>query len=319
MSTSVLLPNLFVTLETPGGTRWIYDLPTEMTRSFESAVPSSVRSDGGIVEIVQDRSGASYNQGARLVADHPLGVITWTTKGSKRVVQYVLRDDTARSEAFPPVISPQEWEDRCAESGCDDDCVWCSVRYRLYSQITEQVEGEPRSFDFSGYVQIAGNGIDQHPEFTWETGPQGRVMPEHLHYLMPGTLGGVWEAVAKELAELPHVLSGGGIGNSIYTSGDGIRLTVRLPLDKPRERWIENRGPSGRARVKKIKKVDTTVDKHIELRPPRRINAETKAAAVRKLHLLIAECVQQVSEAHVVWCTSCDGKGYTIPDPKGGK
>lgn len=312
--TSALLPDWFVILETPGGSRWIYDLPDAMS-TLARPTPPQVHSDGGAVEVVADKSGPSYQRTHRIVADHPLRVVTWQTKGRDQVIAYSLRDPATRSEAFPEILTVDEWNTRCVRDDCDS-CSWCDVRYRLYAPVTEATPGETRSYDFSGYVQLPGNGLDSHPQFPWEVGPQGRVLPAHLHHLLPGVLGGVWDAVAQAVGALPHVLNEGGFGQQVYTSGDEIRLHVRLPLDKPRERWVDKVGPTRRHKVKAVKVTDTHVDKLIELRPPRGIRAQTKAEAVRELTRLIAACVDQVNAAAVVWCTACNGHGYTIPDPE---
>lgn len=311
-----LLPHWYVVAETPVGTRWIYDVPDELRGGY-GKTPQCLHSDGGTFELVETRSRGSYASVFRVVADHRLGVVTWTTKAGKRVVEYLLTDPSVASEAFPVRVTPDQWASNCRAVHDDTydphdcDCAWCGVRNQLYTPILEGVSGDPRSYDFSGHVRLPGNGYDEHPDHPWNAGPGGELYEPHLLHLLPGTLPNVRERVAEALQELPHVTG------KVYSSGDCVSLTVRLPLDHPRERWVDRLNVGGTRKLKGQKRVvDTTVDKRIEFRPPWNIAAPTKAEAVATLAGIVADYVGRVERAHVVWCTSCDGVGYTVPDPE---
>jgi hypothetical protein len=289
-----LLPRWCVHEDTPAGPRWYYplgDIPT----TYTSLVTTLTSDQPGRVTIDTARK--------LIAADHKLTTVTWTGRPVSRTLGYELADPATASEKFPASITPERHAVLAAE---DEDLAW-----RLYRRVAEDLPGEQHTADFSNHQVLTGGGLDEHTEYRWYNGVSHELFAPFGH-LRPGQLHNVWEYVAEALRPLPHV-------KNVYTNGTEIAVHLSLPWDEPQTWWRDRYGTSGKKLRGKEKIVSTHVDKRLELRPPRAIYAESKAAAVAELDRIVTDLVEQVRDMNVVACSHCKGNGYTTPDstPKG--
>lgn len=284
-----LLPRWCVHEDTPAGPRWYYplgDIPT----AYAGAVTKIESDQPGRVTIDTDRK--------LIAADHKLTTVTWTGRPVSRTLRYELNDPATASEKFRRVITTAEF---AALSEEDEDLAW-----RLYRRVAEEQPGEQHTADFTHYQVLTGGGLDQHTDYRWYDGV-GHELFAPFGYLRPGQLHGVWEYVAGALRPLPHV-------KNVYVNATELAVYLSLPWDEPQTWWRDRYGTSGKKLRGQEKVVSTHVDKRLELRPPRAIFAENKAAAVAKLDRLIADLVEQVQGMNVTACSSCKGNGYITSD-----
>jgi hypothetical protein len=289
-----LLPRWCVHEDTPAGPRWYYPLGDMPTRSD---VITTIASDQhGRITVDTDRK--------LIVADHKLTTVTWTGRPVSRTLGYELADPAAVSEKFPASITPDEFRALAEE---DEDLAW-----RLYRRVAEDRPGEQHAADFTHHQVLANGGLDEHTQYRWYNGV-GHELFAPFEHLRPGQLHGVWDYVAEVLRPLPHV-------KTVYTNGTEIAVYLSLPWDEPQTWWRDRYGVNGKKLRGQEKVVSTHVDKRLELRLPRAIFADSKAAAVAKLDRLIADTVEAVRGMNVTACSTCKGHGYitaTYPTKEG--
>lgn len=284
-----LLPRWCVHEDTPAGPRWYYplgDIPT----TYPGVITTIESDQSGRVTIDADRK--------LVVADHKLTTVTWTGRPISRTIGYELHDPTTASEKFRAAITADEFTVLAEE---DEDLAW-----RLYRRVAEDRPGEQHTADFTHHQVLTGGGLDQHTEYQWHNG-YGQEIFGPFGHLRPGQLHGVWDYIALALRPLPHV-------KNVYTNGGEISVYLSLPWDEPQTWWRDRYGARGQKLRGQEKVKSTHVDKRLELRPPRAIFADNKAAAVAKLNRLVAELVEQIRSMNVVACSSCKGNGYITRD-----
>lgn len=284
MTDTDLLPRWCVHEDTPAGPRWYYPLGDIPTRA--DIITTLVSDQPGRVTVDTDRK--------LIAADHKLTTVTWTGRPTSRTLGYELNDPATASERYPASVTPQQF---AALAEVDEELTW-----RLYHRITEDRPGEQHTADFTHHQVLTGGGLDQHTDHRWFNGA-GHELFAPFGHLRPGQLHGVWDYIAHALRPLPHV-------KNVYTNGTEISVYLSLPWDEPQTWWRDRYGVSGKKLRGQEKAVSTHVDKRLELRPPRVIFAENKAAAVAELDRIVAELVGQVRGMNVVACSSCKGNGY---------
>lgn len=289
-------PRWFVTTEGPAGPLWIYSVDGMISGTQSDSGPFT--SPGGEVRLEYRAAEGDRYPTRYLVSDHPLTTVSYPGHPTTRVLRYELTRPALASDALPATLTVEAYHQ--LDDGLDD----------LYRSITEKVPAEPRTLDLTGHRQVPGNGVDEHPDFLWDTGMQGVAFDAQFRHLRPGRLGGVWQHIGRELRKLPHV-------GTVYDTDNQPALIVHVTLELDRDvvTWEDAYTPGGRLRKNKERRVRSTISKRMEFQPPRGISAPTKAAAIAQLAGLVADYVARVDAAKVVWCTSCNGNGYTVPTP----
>lgn len=294
--------NWYTVDDSPNGRRYVYPAPT--LPNVPDVRATLTATNGAQIAIVE----------RHLLADRPLTTVTWRGRATTRATRHELRDAAAASPLFPPVVTLDEWTSRCLNPDVcnsldyDDECTWCTSKHALYRTVNEDVPGEVHTHDYTHHIELPDGGLDQHLEHQWVTTDAVRALYPGFEHLRPGMLPDVWTHIGHALRALPHV-------TKVYTAGSEIAVYMRLPLSEPKEHWRDRIGVRGQKLKGREKIVNTSVEERVELIPVRGIRADTKADAVAKLEMLIADTVATINAYRIVVCTHCKGNGYTIPKP----
>ncbi|MFD6541195.1 hypothetical protein [Streptomyces goshikiensis] len=277
-------------LNLPDG-RWAYYLPEPQPRPglrdglFADGVPMH-----RLVPLV-DPKGNWY------VADHLAEQITATYQPSAKTLHYDLKDRTALSQRYPEQLSVEEWSERSEE---DEEY------YKLYTRVTEDLP--PVEYVYEGpYMPLVGREpphYNAEPPWRGELPHELTQYPEYRH-LFPGHIPGLRKAVAERLKEMVRA-------QYVFVDYDGfpgVYVSLRVPFDEPRTRFVADTGRNGRPK-KSGRTVQTLVDRRLQLPVPSAVYGPNYETALAEWETQIAFWVDQVTQASVAACSACGGHGF---------
>lgn len=209
----------------------------------------------------------------------------------EKTVSYRLPEGTT-VEGLKAEITPEQYG---AMLGDDEELG--DPRRSLYEPITETMTPDPQPIEVPARVlegrPAPDDGLIWHASLPTEL--ETRI--EYLH-LFPGYLADFRDAVKEALDAEPHV--------SAYKASSGgrsLKVTVTAAFDPPRH---EYRKPLGGGRKRKV---EVNTSRRYELRPPYRIEAESRDKAVAEWNRLVEEYVVEARALTVTACGHCEGTG----------
>lgn len=260
--------------------------------------------------------GHSYMRDAWMITTEPVTAFAFPQSPINKVVQYRLKDETAVSERYPLVLTPAEYEVKRSAEDPDDDGE-TGLTYIMYRAIYEKVARDPFIVDVSSMTEMKGEG-DENGSWGWEVErTAGLLYGQWYHHLLPGTLYGVADRLAKAIEAQygKHDYLRSYTGFSVDRDGK-FSVRLKLPYDVPVFQTKARYGARGQ-KLRGTQRVEEFVSIDIEWTQGTRITGATKAEAVAKYKQVEADVLDWIASYDLTVCSHCRGKGYTkINKPK---
>lgn len=253
--------------------------------------------------------GRSWERTNWYVTREPVTEFAFPQPPVNKVIRYTLKDSTAMSTRYPLILSPAEYEAKRSAEDPDDDGE-TGLTYIMYRAVTEQVERDPFIVDVSSMTPMIGTA-DENGQWAWEVErTAGLLYGQWYHHLLPGSLYGVIDRLAKDLTE--HYGKADFFGSRTGFSVDSrnkFTVSFNVPFDVPVFRHAPRYGRAGQ-KLKGTQQVAEFIPIRIEWVPGGKIAAKTKAEAVAVYDKYLADTIEWIDSHKVVACSHCKGHGY---------
>lgn len=270
--------------------RWLYYLPEPQPRPgtrtglFADAEPMN-----RLVPLADSRGDwyVSHRHAERITATYQPG---------PKTIGYRLSDPTALSERYPAELTVEDWNERTASR---------EEYWELYESITEDLPAVERVYE-GPFIPLEGRQPPAPDEPQWRAElPHELTQRAEYRHLFPGHIPGLKQHLELRIKSLPKVQ----YCFVDYKNTPGLHVTVRVPFDQPRTRFVPYTGRNGRP-LKSGRTVPVLVDRSLDLPVPAAVYGPNYETALVQWHQQVEFWTKQVTEASVAACSSCDGKGY---------
>jgi hypothetical protein len=269
-------------------------------------------SDGRIIDDVRmSGSSSGYQTNAWYITREVASAFLFPRNPAKVTVGYRLKDETAESARYPLTLTPDEYQAKRSAEDPDDDGE-TGLTYIMYRAITEEREVDPYVLDVSSMSPMIGEG-DENSTWAWEVErTAGLLYGSWYHHLLPGTLVGVKERLAKKLESTygKRDFFRARTGFDTDSRTGAFQVWMNLPFDVPVFKTSPRYGRSGQ-KLKGTQQVQELVPLRIEWNQGTLIQAKNKAEAVAEYQRVEDRMMAWVDSHRLTVCSRCKGNGYT--------
>ncbi|MEU6713013.1 hypothetical protein ABZ897_16145 [Nonomuraea sp. NPDC046802] len=252
-------------------------------------------------------AAAAYANGEPMTKLNIAGWWGTTTPGPHEIVVHIpntddtvrwdLKDLEAESARFPRTLTPEQFQQRSQDSD-----VW----YAMYTAIREPAD--PTIIPVDGPWTVLQDAPlppqdKTLPPWTASLPTSLRHRPEY-HHLFPGHLVGLRDHLTEVIKGLPYVYA-------CYNQDRVLKVFMRVPLNKPEQKWVTPFTLDKRRRPKPELR-EVTVERHLHLPAPDHVQGDSRADALTNWDQQVEHWVGIVRDASVKACSTCHGLGHVL-------